>query len=311
MKVILVNRGHSRTRSFAASGRKLAFAASLVAAGFVALGGVVVYSWLAFDQGRVLTSEGLRNWQDVLDQQRNELVSVRADAERQLSALVLRLAELQGRITRLDALGERLTKKASLDDGEFDFNSLPALGGPEVGSDTDSEHVRSTLLDAIDDLADQIDSREQQLDLLNNLLSKRTLYDDSFLAGLPIRQGWLSSRYGRRTDPFTGKVAWHNGIDMAGKRGSDIISVAAGVVVWAENRGGYGLLVEINHGNGYVTRYAHNQDIVVKVGDVVTRGQTIAKMGSSGRSTGPHTHFEVLKDGKSQDPVKYIYRASK
>ncbi len=311
MKIIVVNQDHSRTRTYSGSGKGLgamllcAFLLSMV------IGGGATYAWLTSSQEQMLTKEGVKSWKQVLDTQQQDLGLVRQQAQHQLDALMLRLAELQGRMTRLDALGERLTAKAKLDDGEFDFSEAPALGGPQELTESEAAYSKVSLLDAIDQLADQIDNREQQLDLLDNLISNRTLHDDSFLAGLPVRKGWLSSRYGRRTDPFTGRAAWHNGVDFAGKRGSDIISVAAGVVVWSGNRSGFGLLVEVNHGNGYLTRYAHNDESIVKVGDIVSRGQAIAKMGSSGRSTGPHVHFEVLKNGKPQDPSRYIYRASK
>ena len=311
MKIIVVNQDHSRTRTYSGSGKGLgamllcAFLLSMV------IGGSATYAWLTSSQEQMLTKEGVKNWKQVLDTQQQDLGLVRQQAQHQLNALMLRLAELQGRMTRLDALGERLTTKAKLDDGEFDFSEAPALGGPQELTESEAAYSKVSLLDAIDQLADQIDNREQQLDLLDNLISNRTLHDDSFLAGLPVRNGWLSSRYGRRTDPFTGRAAWHNGVDFAGKRGSDIISVAAGVVVWSGNRSGFGLLVEVNHGNGYLTRYAHNDKVIVKVGDIVFRGQAVAKMGSSGRSTGPHVHFEVLKNGKPQDPSRYIYRASK
>ncbi len=311
MKIIVVNQDHSRTRTYSGSGKGVGF---LVCCAFLlsmAIGAGVTYGWLTSNQEQMLTREGLKNWKQALDAQQQDLGLVRQQTQYQLDALMLRLSELQGRMTRLDALGERITTKAKLDDGEFDFSEVPALGGPQELSETDHAYSKVTLLDAIDQLADQINNREQQLDLLDNLISNRALHDDAFLAGLPVRKGWLSSRYGRRTDPFSGKAAWHNGVDFAGKRGSDIISVAAGVVVWSGNRSGFGLLVEVNHGNGYLTRYAHNDESIVKVGDIVSRGQAIAKMGSSGRSTGPHVHFEVLKNGKPQDPSRYIYRASK
>ena len=311
MKIILVNQDHSRTRSITACGRKLAIAASLAVAGIMGLGGGAVYSWLALNSSGMLTSEGIRNWQQTLDRQRDELVAVRADAERQVNALTLRLAELQGRLTRLDALGERLTAKSSLDDGEFDFNAVPAVGGPEDVIDISLIQARPSLLEAIDELASQIDNREQQLDLLDRLIANQHYEDDAFIAGTPVRsgEGWVSSRYGRRTDPFTGRSSWHNGFDIAGPVGTDIMAVAGGVVIFSGTNGGFGLFIEINHGNGYTTRYAHCDELLVKIGDVVSRGQLIAKMGNTGRSTGPHLHLEVHKDGKSQDPAKYIYRA--
>ncbi|MFK0572863.1 M23 family metallopeptidase [Endozoicomonas sp.] len=311
MKIIVVNQNHSRTRAYSSSGKGVGIILCCAFLLSMAMGGGATYAWLTNSQQQMLTQEGLKNWKQVLDAQQQDLGLVRQQAEDQLDAVMLRLAELQGRMTRLDALGERLTVKGKLDDGEFDFSEVPALGGPQELSEVDTAYRKVGLLDAIDQLAAQIDNREQQLDLLDNLISNRTLHDDAFLAGLPVRKGWLSSRYGRRTDPFTGKGAWHNGVDFAGKRSSDIISVAAGVVVWSGPRSGFGLLVEVNHGNSYLTRYAHNEESLVKVGDIVSRGQAIAKMGSSGRSTGPHVHFEVLKNGKPQDPSRYIYRASK
>ncbi|MGI9278943.1 MAG: M23 family metallopeptidase [Endozoicomonas sp.] len=311
MKVIVVKQDHSRTQSFRVTGKRLALAAISAISLCMMLGGGVTYLLLNAEPGVVLTEEGLQQWQETLRGQKKEVENVRLAAERQIDALTIRLAELQGRITRLDALGERLTVEAKLDDGEFSFDEVPAIGGPEELPASESLYSKPSLIDAIDQLSEQIDSREQQFDILVSLVANRAISDDAFVAGLPVKKGWLSSRFGQRTDPFTGKRAWHSGIDMAGKRGSDIIAVAAGVVTWSGDRFGYGLLVEINHGNGYVTRYAHSQASKVKVGDIVTRGQAIAEMGSSGRSTGPHVHFEVIRNGKHVDPQRYIYRASK
>ncbi|KEQ16756.1 M23 family metallopeptidase [Endozoicomonas numazuensis] len=311
MKVIVVKQDNSRTQSFRVTGRRLTLAAISVISLCMVLGGGFTYLFLNAEPGVVLTEEGVQQWQETLSDQKKEVENVRLAAEQQIDALTIRLAELQGRITRLDALGERLTVTAKLDDGEFSFDDVPAIGGPEELPATESLYSKPSLIDAIDQLSEQIDSREQQFDILISLVANRAISDEAFIAGLPVKKGWLSSRFGQRTDPFTGKRAWHSGIDMAGKRGSDIIAVAAGVVTWSGDRFGYGLLVEINHGNGYVTRYAHNQASKVKVGDIVTRGQAIAEMGSSGRSTGPHVHFEVIRHGKHVDPQRYIYRASK
>ena len=310
MKIIVVNQDFSGTRTYSGSGKWLGFVLSCAIVMCMAVGGGVTYAWLTNDFDQMLTKDGVKNWKQALDDQQQDILAIREQTQHQLDALMLRFSEFQGRMTRLDALGERLITKAELDDGEFDFNKPPALGGPQEFADGEVVSNHSNLFHAVDQLADQIDNREQQLDLLDNLISNRVLHEDSFVAGLPVKKGWLSSQFGRRTDPFTGKAAWHTGVDFAGKQGSEVISVAAGVVVWSGDRSGYGLLVEINHGNGYVTRYAHSEENLVKTGDIVTKGQTIATMGSSGRSTGPHVHFEVLKNGKSVDPSSYIYRAS-
>ncbi|WP_257279938.1 MULTISPECIES: M23 family metallopeptidase [unclassified Endozoicomonas] len=311
MKVIVVKQDHSRTQSFRVTGKRLALAAFSAISLCMMLGGGITYLFLNSKPGVVLTEEGLQQWRATLSGQRKEVENVRLAAERQIDALTIRLAELQGRITRLDAVGERLTVAANLNDGEFSFDEVPAIGGPEALPFNKSLYSKPPLIDAIDQLSEQIDSREQQFDILTSLVSSRAMSDDVFIAGLPVRKGWLSSRFGQRADPFTGKLSWHSGIDMAAVNGSDVIAVAAGVVTWSGERSGYGLMVEINHGNGYVTRYAHSQVNKVKVGDIVTRGQVIAKVGSSGRSTGPHVHFEVIRNGKHVDPQRYIYRVSK
>ena len=234
----------------------------------------------------------------------------RKQAEDQLIAMTVRMAELQARLMRLDALGERLVEVAKLNGGEFEFSRIPAVGGPEEG-ELQVEVDRPSFLADLDQLAADIEAREQQLEVLESLLANRKLQKEVSIAGRPVTWGWLSSRFGRRTDPFTGRPAWHAGVDFAGKEGSDIVSVGSGVVTWAGERYGYGLMVEINHGGGITTRYGHAKEILVSVGDIVKQSQTLARMGSTGRSTGPHVHFEVIRNGKSENPVKYIQRASR
>ena len=246
-----------------------------------------------------------------LQSQRKDLSEAQRMTTDTMDALAMRLGNLQAHVIRLDALGDRLTKMAKIENGEFDFSSEPAQGGPEAAGQSTAESVAMPeFLAALDNLSKQLDDRAQQLGLLETMMMSRSLEDEVVPAGRPIMTGWLSSYYGIRTDPFHGRKEMHKGIDFAGKMGSDVVSVASGVVTWAGKRYGYGNLVEINHGNGYVTRYGHNQNVLVKVGDTVKKGQVLAKMGSTGRSTGPHVHFEVLKDGQSVDPITYINTAS-
>ncbi|MFC1749257.1 M23 family metallopeptidase [Pseudomonadota bacterium] len=243
--------------------------------------------------------------------QREDIAEARQDAQDNLNAMTMRLAELQSRVVRLDALGERLTEIAKLDNGEFDFDNQPAIGGPGKADSVVGEAELDDYLASFDALTQQLEDREQQLGVLESLLMNRGLQDEVHPAGFPAEKGWLSSKFGVRTDPFTGRPARHDGVDIAGKLGSNILVVAAGVVTWSSDRYGYGNMVEINHGNGYVTRYAHNKENLVQVGDAVKKGQVIALMGSSGRSTGPHVHFEVLRNGRVVDPVKYVRAARK
>ncbi len=263
-----------------------------------------------------------------LDLQHQELQLGVASADKKIAAYSQKLAEIQARMVRMDALGERITDIAGLDKGEFDFSHTPAIGGPseeDVLTDTDaltsvltdeiaisgpevSHVISSDLQDLFAELEARMDNREQQLDLLRVMIVDRDLKRENTISGRPIAKGWLSSHYGKRIDPFNGRKVWHLGVDFAGKEDSDVIAVASGIVTRSEPYKGYGRLIEIDHGEGYVTRYGHNKTNLSKVGDLVKKGQVIAKMGSTGRSTGPHVHFEVYKNGRNVDPASYIRR---
>jgi murein DD-endopeptidase MepM/ murein hydrolase activator NlpD len=237
--------------------------------------------------------------------QRAELTTVEAEAQQNLDALAVRLGQLNAHVIRLDALGRSLVKKADLEEGEFDFSEPPPQGGPDT--DLPGLSVESRELSAmLDELALKIDDRAAKLGVLDRVLARREIYDQQQPEGRPIRSGWLSSYYGKRADPFTGKQKFHHGVDFAGTAGSEVLSVAAGVVTYAGERQNYGNMVEVNHGNGLVTRYGHAEDTLVEVGETVTKGQPVALMGSTGRSTGPHVHFEVLKNGRKVNPLKYV-----
>jgi len=237
--------------------------------------------------------------------QRNELNYVVAEADRHMNALSKQLGKVQARVIRLDALGRRLTKIAKLDKGEFNFDELPAQGGPVSSENLQSVSVPD-FMQQLEELSNQLDSRSEQLSVLETMMMSNKLQKKVIPKGRPISKGWMSSYYGMRNDPFSGKREHHKGIDFAGKEGSSVNVVAAGVVTWASERSGYGNLVEVNHGNGFTTRYGHNKTITVKVGDKVAKGDKLALMGSTGRSTGPHVHFEVLKNGRNVNPTKYV-----
>jgi len=246
-----------------------------------------------------------REVQSELVAQQTKIAATTRKAEDNLNALALRLGQLQAHVIRLDALGERLTTMAKLDKGEFDFEHEPAQGGPDSDAQSSPMEVPDFIA-ALNQLAVQLDDRGRQLSVLETMLMNRNLQAEVMPAGRPVKHGWLSSYFGMRTDPFTGRRAFHSGLDFAGKMGSDVMAVAAGVVTYAGKRSGYGNLVEINHGNGYSTRYGHNSKILVSVGQTIKKGQIIAKMGSTGRSTGPHVHFEVLINGHAVNPKRYI-----
>ena len=307
MNIIIVGQRHGRSKTISLGPVARWILTFILAVMPFSMGAAGYYLTMMLADEGLFGPETAKAWEQDLTQQRKELDKIREQTDEQLVGLTLRMAELQTRLTRLDALGERLIDQSKLDKGEFNFGELPAIGGPSR-QDVGSVYQAPGIMSVLDELSEQIDNREQQLEVLDSLLGEKKITSDTFVAGLPIRKGWMSSRYGMRTDPFTGRLAWHGGVDFAGKTGSDIVSVASGVVTWAAKRYGYGLMVEVNHGNGYKTRYAHCNEIKVKVGEVVRKDQVVALMGSTGRSTGPHVHFEVYKNGRTVDPAAYIHR---
>jgi murein DD-endopeptidase MepM/ murein hydrolase activator NlpD len=198
-----------------------------------------------------------------------------------------------------------LVSMAGLEADEFSFDSVPGVGGPNASNESGA-NVDMEIDAVLGRLNKEISNREHQLRVLNDLLIDEKLEQETRPQGRPVIHGWISSYFGKHTSPFTGKTETHKGVDFAGKAGNDVVSVAGGVVTFAADKGGYGYLVEIDHGNGYITRYGHNQMIHVQVGEAIKRGQVIAKLGSTGRSTGPHVHFEVIKDGVRIDPMKFV-----
>jgi murein DD-endopeptidase MepM/ murein hydrolase activator NlpD len=247
-------------------------------------------------------------WRDELAQQQAIVDTTRNSLQQSLDALALRIGQMNAHVVRLDALGSRLTQMAGLKDGEFDFTSAPSLGGPEEPLAATEATQINGVVGALDVLDDQLADRSRQLTVLEDLLLNRKLRDEVRPEGRPVTAGYVSSPFGSRTDPFTGRRAFHKGVDFAGREGAEVVAVASGVVIWSGERYGYGQLVEINHGNGYVTRYAHNVDNLVAVGDTVRRGQVIARMGDTGRATGPNLHFEVLLNDRPVDPLTYVGR---
>ena len=306
MKIILINRRHGGSRSIEL-GRWSRALLSLCCLGLPM--GMVAVGYLAGEDSepRSIRGASLDSMQDEFDRQTRELEQLRSQAERKLQVLTLNLAGLQARMTRLDALGEHLTVMADLEEGEFDFSQAPAVGGP-MASEFSVSYSSLDIDNQLNNFEAQLTDREQQLEILGSLLSDRKLDEQTWLSGRPAEKGWVSSHFGQRTDPFSGKLAMHDGIDFAGKEGSNIIAVAGGVVTWTGTRSGYGEMIELSHGDGFVTRYAHNKENLVKPGDFVKKGQAIALMGSSGRSTGAHVHYEVYKHGRPVDPASYIQR---
>jgi murein DD-endopeptidase MepM/ murein hydrolase activator NlpD len=254
----------------------------------------------AFSVGMRLGSSGISTRSQLA-----ELASLRQQVQDRVDSMSVRVGEINAHVIRLDALGKRLTQMANITSGELNFDVAPALGGPEDESVGASAQIPD-LTKMMDDVQHRLETRDAQLLALENVILSRALSEAIRPEGRPVMTGYISSYFGGRPDPFDGHESVHKGVDFAGSAGDQVLAVAAGVVTRAESASGYGNLVEINHGNGYVTRYGHNQNLLVAVGDTVVRSQPVALMGSTGRSTGPHVHFEVLRNGAHINPLSFV-----
>jgi murein DD-endopeptidase MepM/ murein hydrolase activator NlpD len=294
--------------------RHLALSTPLLAALGLSLGALLLASFglgygTARSRGFVPADERIGELELEVADQKASVSRARARAEDNVAALAIRLGDLNAQVLRLNALGSRLAAMAKLDNGEFDFSEKPALGGPEDAAPAGAVQPAG-LTEDLDSLDQRLEAQDRQLDLLAGLLLDRKLSAEVRPRGRPVKSGYVSSAFGQRADPFTGRSRFHRGIDFAAKTGVEIVAVATGVVTWTGYRQGYGRMVEVTHGNGYVTRYAHNAQNLVAVGDHVQQGDTIALIGRTGRATGSHLHFEVWYQGRPVDPGRFVRQAT-
>lgn len=229
-----------------------------------------------------------------------------------IEILTRRLGILEAEFLRLNAFGSRIVKMAKLDPDEFAFDESPSLGGavidtPSSGDDKNGYGMSAEkLMSAISQLESQLTNQRNRMEGMLTVLQGRILDKEVIPDSMPIKKGYISSKFGFRRDPFSGRKRMHKGIDFAGKIGEEIKAVAGGVVSFAGRNGGYGKSIEIDHGEGLVTRYAHLNKINVKRDQIVNKGELIGELGNTGRSTGPHLHLEVLKNGRQVNPSKYL-----
>ena len=270
----------------------------LASAGILLFAGLV----LGFTGRSVAGMAQVSMLQAKADTQQAQLEQVRRGAQQEVNAMAARLGELQAQANRLNALGERLTRVGQLQDGEFDFDEPVGVGG----NDTVHDMAPAELKAGVNALEQQFAASGQQLSVLEALLFNRELDKNATPSRLPIANSYITSGFGGRADPMGGGSQYHKGIDFEADVGDPVIAVADGVVSFAGVKGGYGNVVDVDHGNGYVTRYAHNSRLVVKVGDLVRVGHEVAKAGSTGRSTGAHVHFEVWENGRVVNPRKFL-----
>ena len=305
MNIIIVSKPFSGTRVLRLGERRLQLiAGAVVTSVVVVIFGLGTWIGTAFIAPEALRGQ-LGDTRAELHKQEAEVARLNGIVSRDMNALALKLGRIQASSTRINALGERLAKLGKLDDGEFNFSSEPDMGGPAhepIGMKMPPNQFSTELFR----LQRQLAQQSRQLTVLEELLEDRSLDQSLMPTGIPVHHGYTSSSYGFRPDPINGTRQFHPGIDFDGELGDDIVAVAGGVVSFSGRKNGYGNVVEIDHGNDYVTRYAHNSRNISQVGDPVRPGDIIAKMGSTGRSTGTHVHFEVWENGRVVNPSNFI-----
>lgn len=256
---------------------------------------------LGFAANSALGSLQLGRLKSQVAEQDRRIAEIQADNQRDMNAMALRLAELQAQANRLNALGIRLTRDSKLAGGEFDFERRPGAGGGEAAQDVKADELKGALRQ----VSAEFEASSQQLSVLESMLFEQELELKSQPTTRPT-DSYVTSDFGYRLHPVLGGRAHHNGIDFEADIGDPVRSAGNGLVKFAGWKTGFGNVVEIDHQNGYVTLYAHNSAFTVKEGDVVRAGQVVAKAGSTGRSTGPHVHFEVHKEGRPVNPRAFL-----
>lgn len=301
MNIILVSNRLSKPRTLTLSVQQLVLAAAVL----IALGAVLFGSFYYFVLRHAVEERNPLLTDLVREAQEDESVRAQSYVRASLNSMAAKLGELQAQVLRLNTLGERLTRAAGMKPQEFQFDRPPGQGGADVGA-ASTPMSMDALNQKINELATALEAQSDHMGVLESTYVRHSAQKQFEPNALPVEGGYHSSNFGWRIDPFTGLNAFHEGIDFVAREGTPILAAAGGVVIFADVHPHYGKMVEIDHGNDLVTRYAHASAITVKTGDVVIRGSKIAEVGSSGRSTGPHLHFEVRQRGMALNPMRYL-----
>ena len=302
MQIILISDRLARARSVNLSGVHLA-AAGLLALALLcsATGGLY---WLSLRYATEFKIPVLQ--QLVAAAQEAEAERGRTYVQQNLNAMAVKLGEMQAQLTRLDALGERLSSLAGIRAQEFRFSEAPGLGGAAPTLMPPQNLSLAEFADKLGSVSRHVENRNDILGVLEAQLFEQAVKKKLLPTMMPVEAPYQASSFGRRIDPFTGMLAMHEGIDFLADTGSTVVAAAAGVVQFAGFHPQYGFMIDIDHGGDLVSRYAHLSKLFVKEGDVVMRGRRLALSGSTGRSTGPHLHFEVRFRGAAQNPAKFL-----
>jgi murein DD-endopeptidase MepM/ murein hydrolase activator NlpD len=302
VQIILISDRLAKARPVTLSSRHLL--ATAVAALLVLCAATAGLYWLTLRYATELRIPVLQ--EIVLSANQAEAERGRAFVQQNLNAMAVKLGEMQAQLTRLDALGERLSSLAGLRPQEFRLSEAPGLGGAAPSLMPPQNLSLADFSNKLSSLARNVETRNDMMGVLEAQLFEQTVKKKLIPTMMPVRAAYNASGFGRRVDPLTGQWAMHEGIDFLAEAGSPIAAAAGGVVVFAGFHPQYGYMVDIDHGNDLVTRYAHCSKLFVKEGDLVQRGRKIGEVGSTGRSTGPHLHFEVRYRGAPQNPGKFL-----
>lgn len=303
MNVILVssNLAKARTRTLTLTGAHLALLAGafFLVIALLALG----LNYLSLRYADKIDSPSLRSL--VLSVQQEERQKNQSYLHDSLNAMAVRMGQMQAQLLRLDSLGERLAELSGIKPQEFMFNQTLGQGG--ALSTVPSQDISFDEFNRkMNELSLALDDRTDKLGAIDTFLLQDRLKKKSLPTLAPVEARWFTSSFGLRIDPFTGKSAFHEGVDFIAEVGTPIMAAAGGVVVYSDYHPEYGNMIDIDHGNDLVSRYAHAAKRLVKPGQVVLRGQKIAEVGNTGRSTGPHLHFEVRHRGLPQNPTRFL-----
>ena len=305
MQIIIFKSGKNKSSSYKISGLLFLFLVTSLAIALTLAFSSATYIY-GYKQGFYELNED--RIQDISHYQ-NKIKLIKDENKEKMEFFSQKLISISYQIEKLNSLGNKISNIAKLDKKEFNFKIANNIGGAnKVNIEFEYESEFDKYLDnMISDLSLKTDN----LNYINKIVNNMEMKEQFFPSGSPTSKGYVSSEYGNRINPFTKKINFHKGVDIAHKTESDIRSLAGGKITYSGKKYGYGNLVEVSHLNGYVTRYAHNNRNLVKVGELVKKGQIIAKMGSTGHSTGPHVHLEVLKNNKHINPNKFIHYKEK
>ena len=306
MQVILISSRLAKARSLSLSLRHVLVTATFGLAVVVGLTGALY--WLSLRFAADLKIPLVH--QLVLAAQKNESERSREFMQQNLNAMAVKIGEMQAQLTRLDALGERLSSMAGIRPQEFRFSETPGMGGAQSSTMPPQNLTLTQFNEKVALLSRQMESRTDMLGVLEAQLFEQAVKKKAMPTMLPVSSPYNASSFGNRIDPFTGQEAMHEGIDFITDVGTPVVAAAGGVVQFAGFHPQYGNMIDIDHGNDLVTRYAHLSKVLVKEGDMLQRGRRIAESGTTGRSTGPHLHFEVRFRGAPQNPTRFLLAAN-